>query len=85
MLKALVALMKVMTVSKLDLQATLIAAWLKNIFFESYATKQLGSRSTFLTITSFPFVPNKNVIYNLKLGFNKAVTIEDIVYLALPV
>ena len=36
----------------------------------------------FLTNSSFPFVPNKDVINNIKLGVNQAVTIEDTVYLA---
>ena len=33
----------------------------------------------FLTNSRFPFVPNKDVINNIKLGINQAVTIEDIV------
>ena len=32
--------------------------------------------------SSFPFVPNKNVLNNIKLGVNQAVTIEDTVSLA---
>ena len=35
----------------------------------------------FLTSSRFPFVPNKDVIKNIKLGFNQAVTIEDTVSL----
>ena len=36
----------------------------------------------FLTNSSFPFVPNKDVINNIKLGVNQAATIEDNVSLA---
>ena len=36
----------------------------------------------FLTNSSFPFVPNKDVINNIKLGVNQAVIIEDTVSLA---
>ena len=36
----------------------------------------------FLTKSRFPFVPNKDVIYNIKLSVNQAVTIEDTVFLA---
>ena len=36
----------------------------------------------FLTNSRFPFVPNKDVINNIKLGVNQAVTIEDTVSLA---
>ena len=35
----------------------------------------------FLTNSRFPFVPNKDVINNIKLGVNQAVTIEDTVSL----
>ena len=35
----------------------------------------------FLTNLRFPFVPNKDVIKNIKLGVNQAVTIEDTVSL----
>ena len=35
----------------------------------------------FLTNSRFPFVPNKDVIKNIKLGVNQAVTIEDTVSL----
>ena len=36
----------------------------------------------FLSISSFTFVPNKDVIKNIKLGVNQAVNIEDTVSLA---
>ena len=36
----------------------------------------------FLTSLRFPFVPNKDVINNIKLGVNQAVIIEDTVSLA---
>ena len=36
----------------------------------------------FLTNSRFPFVPNKKVINNIKLGVNQAVTIEDTISLA---
>ena len=36
----------------------------------------------FLTNSRFPFVPNKDVIENIKLGVSQAVTIEDTVSLA---
>ena len=36
----------------------------------------------FLTNSKFPFVPNKDVINNIKLGVNQAVVIEDTVSLA---
>ena len=36
----------------------------------------------FLSISSFPFVPNKEVINNIKLSVNQSVTIEDTVSLA---
>ena len=36
----------------------------------------------FLSNSSFPFVPNKDVINNIELGVNQAVTIEDTVSLA---
>ena len=36
----------------------------------------------FLTNSSFPFVPNKDVINNIRLGVNQAVIIEDTVSLA---
>ena len=36
----------------------------------------------FLTISRFPFVPNKDVINKIKLGVNQAITIEDTVSLA---
>ena len=36
----------------------------------------------FLTNSRFPFVPNKDVIKNMTLGVNQAVTIEDTVSLA---
>ena len=36
----------------------------------------------FLINSSFPFMPNKDVINNIKLGVNQAVIIEDIVSLA---
>ena len=36
----------------------------------------------FLTNSRFPFVPNKDVIKNIKIGVNQAVTIEDTVSLA---
>ena len=36
----------------------------------------------FLTNSRFPFVPNKHVIENIKLGVNQAVTVEDTVSLA---
>ena len=36
----------------------------------------------FLTCLRFPFVPNKDVINNIKLGVNQAVIIEDTVSLA---
>ena len=35
----------------------------------------------FLTNSRFPFVPNKDVIENIKLGVNQAVTTEDTVSL----
>ena len=35
----------------------------------------------FLTSSRFPFIPNKDVINNIKLGVNQAVTIEDTVSL----
>ena len=38
--------------------------------------------SHLLTNSRFPFVPNKDVINNIKLGVNKAITIEDTVSLA---
>ena len=38
--------------------------------------------SHLLTNSRFPFVPNKHVINNIKLGVNQAVTIEDTVSLA---
>ena len=36
----------------------------------------------FSTFSRFPFVPNKDVIINIKLGVNQAVTTEDTVSLA---
>ena len=36
----------------------------------------------FLTNSRFPFAPNKDVINNIELGVNQAVTIEDTVSLA---
>ena len=36
----------------------------------------------FLTNSRFPFVPNEDVIENIKLGVNQAVTTEDTVSLA---
>ena len=36
----------------------------------------------FLTNSRFPFVPNNDVINNIKLGVNQAITIEDTVSLA---
>ena len=146
--------MKVMTVPKLELQAALLAARLKNEFFQALAvtvnkvllrtdstillqwinsnekqpinlanrfceileytsvdqwnhvaTKDnhptdAGTRGMsaevlqlsswvktpqFITNPRFPFVPNKDVIVNLKLGVNEAVTIEHTVSLAISV
>ena len=148
--KARVAPMKVMTVPKLELQAALLAARLKNEIIQALtvtvnqvfmwadsttvlqwinsnekqpifvanrvcetleytsvdqwnhvATKDnpadAGTRGMsaevlqlsswvngphFLSNSSFPFVPNKDVINNIKLGVNQAVIIEDTVSLA---
>ena len=54
-----------LTLERLECPLKLLSSWVKD--------------QQFLAHSRFPFVPNKNVINNIKLGVNQAVTIEYIV------